>query len=212
MNCYDSLKFCGNTCIRFCPVPGSPEFDEALDRRGFPPRQKRISQIKTLTCWFLYSLRKCTITQWRARHKLTAVSRSILLKANFIVFLCSWVYLMTLCEIHRFLYSGYGGETDVSLACSRFYGPFVRPRMRMSEDGWRWVNEWMNIFFLIFGKLEPTVEWYWQGKTEDLREKTVPVPLCPPQIPLDWLGHEPGPPRWEADDKPPDPWHGQCMG
>jgi hypothetical protein len=30
-------------------------------------------------------------------------------------------------------YSDYGGETDVSLNCGRFYGPFVRPRMRMSE-------------------------------------------------------------------------------
>jgi hypothetical protein len=26
------------------------------------------------------------------------------------------------------------------------------------------------------------VEWYWQGKTEEHREKPVPVPLCPPQI------------------------------
>jgi hypothetical protein len=26
------------------------------------------------------------------------------------------------------------------------------------------------------------VEWYWQGKTEGLREKPVPVPLCPTQI------------------------------
>jgi hypothetical protein len=25
-------------------------------------------------------------------------------------------------------------------------------------------------------------EWNWQGKTEELREKPVPVPLCPPQI------------------------------
>jgi hypothetical protein len=32
------------------------------------------------------------------------------------------------------------------------------------------------------------VEWYWQGKTEGLWEKPVPVPLCPPQIPhgLTW--------------------------
>jgi hypothetical protein len=28
-----------------------------------------------------------------------------------------------------------------------------------------------------------TVEWYWQGKTEDLGEKPVTVPLCPPQSP-----------------------------
>jgi hypothetical protein len=27
------------------------------------------------------------------------------------------------------------------------------------------------------------MEWYWQGKTEELGEKPVPVPLCPPQIP-----------------------------
>jgi hypothetical protein len=27
------------------------------------------------------------------------------------------------------------------------------------------------------------VERYWQGKTEELGEKPVPVPLCPPQIP-----------------------------
>jgi hypothetical protein len=26
------------------------------------------------------------------------------------------------------------------------------------------------------------VEWYWQGKTEELGGKLVPVPLCPPQI------------------------------
>jgi hypothetical protein len=32
-----------------------------------------------------------------------------------------------------FCYSGYGGETDVSLDCGRFYGPFVRPQMRMIE-------------------------------------------------------------------------------
>jgi hypothetical protein len=28
-----------------------------------------------------------------------------------------------------------------------------------------------------------TMEWYWQGETEELREKPVPVPLYPPQIP-----------------------------
>jgi hypothetical protein len=27
-----------------------------------------------------------------------------------------------------------------------------------------------------------TVDWYWQGKTEELGEKPVPLPLCPPQI------------------------------
>jgi hypothetical protein len=28
-----------------------------------------------------------------------------------------------------------------------------------------------------------TVEWYCQGKSDELGEKPVPVPLCPPQIP-----------------------------
>jgi hypothetical protein len=50
------------------------------------------------------------------------------------------------------------------------------------------MNEWMSertIFsFLIFGNMEPTVE-FLQGKTEGPGEKLVPVPLCPPQIPLD---------------------------
>jgi hypothetical protein len=32
------------------------------------------------------------------------------------------------------------------------------------------------------------------------RRKPAPVPLCPPQIPLDRHGIEPGPPRWEASD------------
>jgi len=38
-----------------------------------------------------------------------------------------------------------------------------------------------------------TVEWYWQGKTEELGEKPVPVPLWPPQIPHGMtLGANPG--------------------
>jgi hypothetical protein len=32
------------------------------------------------------------------------------------------------------------------------------------------------------------------------RRKPAPVPLCPPQIPHDLTGSEPGPPRWEASD------------
>jgi hypothetical protein len=31
-----------------------------------------------------------------------------------------------------------------------------------------------------------TVEWYWQVKIIELREKPVPVLLCPPQIPFLW--------------------------
>jgi hypothetical protein len=38
------------------------------------------------------------------------------------------------------------------------------------------------INFLIFPSNGAQVEWKWQGKTEVLGEKPVPVPLCPPQI------------------------------
>jgi hypothetical protein len=49
------------------------------------------------------------------------------------------------------MYSDYEGETNVSLIYGRFYGPIVRPRMRMNGC----VKE---LFFLIFGNVEPTVE------------------------------------------------------
>jgi hypothetical protein len=41
----------------------------------------------------------------------------------------------------------------------------------------------MIIFFFTFPSSGAPVEWNWLGKTEALREKPVPVPLCPPQIP-----------------------------
>jgi hypothetical protein len=44
------------------------------------------------------------------------------------------------------------------------------------------------------------VELYWQEKTEELGEKPTPVPLCPPQIPMDRPGREAGPPLREASD------------
>jgi hypothetical protein len=48
---------------------------------------------------------------------------------------------------------------------------------------------WMPTYVSILRILQmiwvwtATVEWYWQGKIEELGEKPVPVPLCPPQIP-----------------------------
>jgi hypothetical protein len=39
------------------------------------------------------------------------------------------------------------------------------------------------IFFCPFPSNGAPVEWNWQGKTEELGEKPVPVPLCPQQIP-----------------------------
>jgi hypothetical protein len=42
---------------------------------------------------------------------------------------------------------------------------------------WRW------LVFFVFPCNGAPVEWNWQGKTEVLGVKPVPVPLCPPQIP-----------------------------
>jgi hypothetical protein len=41
----------------------------------------------------------------------------------------------------------------------------------------------MMIIFCPFPSNGAPMEWNWQGKTEELGEKPVPVPLCPPQIP-----------------------------
>jgi hypothetical protein len=41
----------------------------------------------------------------------------------------------------------------------------------------------MIIIFCPFPSNGAPVEWYWQGKTEVLGEKPVPVPLYTPQIP-----------------------------
>jgi hypothetical protein len=40
-----------------------------------------------------------------------------------------------------------------------------------------------DYFFSVFPCNGVPVEWNWQGKTEVLAEKPVPVPFCPPQIP-----------------------------
>jgi hypothetical protein len=55
--------------------------------------------------------------------------------------------------------------------------------------GWDYVSELLlpltDILFIpqMIWVWRVTVEWYWQGKTEELGEKPVPVPFCPPQIP-----------------------------
>jgi hypothetical protein len=58
---------------------------------------------------------------------------------------------------------------------------------------WRWggssTQAWMPTYVSILRIPQmiwiwrATVEWYWQGKIEELGEKPVPVQLCPPQIP-----------------------------
>jgi hypothetical protein len=57
------------------------------------------------------------------------------------------------------------------------------------EGGVGQTQAWMPTYVSILRTpqmiwvLRATVEWYWQEKTEELGEKPVPVPLCPPKIP-----------------------------
>jgi hypothetical protein len=53
------------------------------------------------------------------------------------------------------------------------WGLLCNPMMKMQ----------MMIIFCPFPSNGAPVEWNWQGKTEELGEKPIPVPLCPPQIP-----------------------------
>jgi hypothetical protein len=63
---------------------------------------------------------------------------------------------------------------------SRSYGRTAALRLIVQTLWWRWK---MISFFFIFTSNGAPVEWNWQGKTEVLGEKHVPVPLCAPQIP-----------------------------
>jgi hypothetical protein len=66
--------------------------------------------------------------------------------------------------------------------------------MNMSRPffSWRWggssTQAWMPAYVSILRIPQMIWVWivtveYWQGKTEELGEKPVPMPLCPPQIP-----------------------------
>jgi hypothetical protein len=61
-----------------------------------------------------------------------------------------------------------------------FVGGFFPP-----EGGVGLVPKYVSILRIpqIIRVWRATVEWYWQEKTEELGEKPVPVPLCPPQTP-----------------------------
>jgi hypothetical protein len=75
------------------------------------------------------------------------------------------------------------------------YQPSMRLRIINSYffSPWRWggssTQAWMPTYVIILRIPQmiwvwrATVEWYWQGKTEELGERPVPLPLCPPQIP-----------------------------
>jgi hypothetical protein len=58
-------------------------------------------------------------------------------------------------------------------------GPIVHPQMI-----WVWAA---------------MVEWYWQGKTEELEQKAAPLSFFYNKSHMDWTGREPGPPWWEGD-------------
>jgi hypothetical protein len=66
---------------------------------------------------------------------------------------------------------------------SRYYGRTAALRLRVQPCD---EDEIWSVFFFIFPSNGARVEWSWQGETEVLGEKPVPVPLCQPQIPMDW--------------------------
>jgi hypothetical protein len=66
-----------------------------------------------------------------------------------------------------------GPAADAADALQR-WGLLCNPVMKMTM---------MIIIFCPFPSNGAPMEWNWQGKTEVLGEKPVPVPLCPPQIP-----------------------------
>jgi len=43
---------------------------------------------------------------------------------------------------------------------------------------------------------------YWKSKTEAVGERPVLLPLFRHKFNMHWTGTNPGPPRWEAGDKP----------
>jgi hypothetical protein len=65
---------------------------------------------------------------------------------------------------------------------SRCYGRTAAVKAYCATLWWSW------LVFFVFPCNGAPVEWNWQGKTEVLGEKIVPVPLCLTQIPhgLNW--------------------------
>jgi hypothetical protein len=65
------------------------------------------------------------------------------------------------------------------------FGSFFPPWRWGGSSTQAWTPTYVSILRIpqMIWVWRPTMEWYWQGKTEELGEKPVPVPLCPPQIP-----------------------------
>jgi hypothetical protein len=79
------------------------------------------------------------------------------------------VIMVTIIYIYIYIYCGEGPRSRCYWRTAALR-PIVQP---CDED---------NCIFFIFPSNGAPLEWQWQGKTEVLGEKSVPVPLCPPHI------------------------------
>jgi hypothetical protein len=66
----------------------------------------------------------------------------------------------------------------LSAACNRML------LMSMGRDDLSEMRPRASLLFIpqVIYEWKATMEWYWQGNTEELEEKPFPVPLCPPKI------------------------------
>jgi hypothetical protein len=69
---------------------------------------------------------------------------------------------------------------------------------------WRWA--WSIGGMILTGESGALVEWYWQGETEVLGEKAVPVPLCLPQTSRGQTLDRTWASAVETGDWPPERW------
>jgi hypothetical protein len=70
---------------------------------------------------------------------------------------------------------------------------------------WTAATNWSNVHLRVW---TATVEWHWQCKTEELREKSIPLPLCTPQNPHGLIRARTWSSAVRGRDLPPKPRHG----
>jgi hypothetical protein len=124
----------------------------------------------------------------------------------------SFHFNLMLYKLNRFWYSDYGVQTVVSLNCGRFYGSFVRPRMRwMCErmNEWKWVSE-RTISFLISEMWSLRWNMMLKGEIRRTWRETCLSATLSTANPTKWTRA-----RTRAAAVrgrrlfPPEPWHGQ---